>query len=443
LLTAQQRFGRLTRAQVMAPAIRLAEEGFPMYPVLRSMIVLDTAVLARDSVARALYLPGGHPLGLGEHFANPALARVLREIAAGGAKAYYEGEIARDVVARMNRGGHPVALEDFGRYEPQWKRPLCTTYNGRVLLSAAPPEGGMQVLATVKLLDPATATADGLPSREPQAFDLFASAMRVGQTVNRANGDPRWVPVPARGTISDAFAQERRATVGTGRAPDSIAPVDASPFDAAPSPAACAPLDPYGAASGAPAVAPPSHEEPAGGETTHISVVDALGNAVAVTVTNSSVFGSGAAVDGFFLNNSGATVTQADLDWPNAPAWLTRITTIAPTIVLRDGRVEMVVGAPGGGLIPLAIAQTMWYVLDYGLDPLAAVRMPRITPSARNPVVEVENGIDPTVLGAARAMGYTLKPPGFEYARIYAVVRRDGVWIGVADPRHDGQVRGY
>lgn len=443
LLAAQQRFGRLTREQVMAPAIRLAEQGFPMYPVLRSMIVLDTAVLARDSLASALYLPGGHPLDLGEHFANPALARVLREIADGGAKAYYTGDIARDVVARMNRGGHPVTLEDFARYQPQWKRPLCATYNGRVVLSAAPPEGGMQVLATLQLVDPATATADGLPSRDPRAFDLFASAMRVGQTVNRANGDPRWEPVPAHGTVSDAFAQRLRAAVGTGHAPDSIAPVDAHPFDAQPSPAACAPFDPYGPAAAAATAAPSGDEGASGGETTHISVVDADGNAVAVTVTNSSVFGSGAAVDGFFLNNSGATVTQADLDRPDAPAWLTRITTIAPTIVLQDGRVEMVVGAPGGGLIPLAIVQTMWYVLDYGLDPLAAVRMPRITPGFRNPVVAVENGIDPPVLGAARAMGYALKPPGFEYARIYAVVRRDGTWIGVADPRHNGQVRGY
>ncbi len=442
LLTAQQRFGRLTRAQVMAPAIRLAEEGFPMYPVLRSMIVRDSAGLARDSVAESLYLPGGHPLDLGEHFVNPTLARALRQIAADGPRAYYQGQIARDIVARMNRGGHPVRLEDFGRYQPQWKRPLCTSYNGRILLSAAPPEGGMQVLATVKLLDPATAVGDGLPSGTARAFDLFASALRVGQTVNRANGDPRWKPVPARGTISDAFTQQLRADVGTGHAPDSIAPADAHPFDADPSPAACAPYDPYGAATTAPA-APRSDDDPSGGETTHISVVDGDGNAVAVTVTNSSVFGSGAAVDGFVLNNSGATVTQADLDRPDGPAWLTRITTIAPTIVLRDGSVEMVVGAPGGGLIPLAIAQTMWYVLDYGLDPLAAVRMPRISPSARSPVVAVESGIDPTVLAGARAMGYAPVPPGFEYARIYMVVRRGNVWIGVADPRHNGQVRGY
>lgn len=447
LLVAQQRFGHLSRAQVMAPAIRLAENGFPMYPVLQAMIERDTAILMRDSVARALYLPGGHPLALGDHFSNPAVARVLRTIAAEGAKGYYEGQVARDVVARMNAGGHPVTLADFGRYEPVWRRPLCTTYDGRVLLSAPPPEGGMQVLATIKLLDPATAVAAGLPSRSPRAFDLFASAMRVGQTVNHANADPRWVAVPARGTISDAYVQRRASEVGTGHVLERAASVAAASFDSGPSPAACAPYDPYGAApapgpSTTPAPAA-SVEEPAGGETTHISVVDREGNAVALTITNSSVFGSGAAVDGFFLNNSGAAVTQADLDRPDAPAWLTRITTIAPTMALHDGSVEIVVGSPGGGLIPFAIAQSIWYVLDYGLDPLAAVRMPRITPTATSAKVEVENGIDPPVLGAARAMGWMPTPPGFEYARIYMIVRERRTWVGVADPRHDGQVRGY
>jgi gamma-glutamyltranspeptidase/glutathione hydrolase len=451
LLAAQERFGRLTRAQAMAPAIRIAEDGFPMYPVLKAMIDRDTADLARDPVAAALLLPGGRPLALGEHFANPALARTLRQIAEEGPSAFYAGQIARDVVARMNAGGHPVTLADFGRYQPTWKRPLCTTYNNRVLLSAAPPEGGMQMLATVKLLDPAKASAYGLPNRDARAFDLFASAMRVGQTTNRANFDPRWEPVPARGTISDGFAEVRRADVGTGHAADSVAAVDAARFDGNPSPAACGSLDPYGAA--APVAEGAERAEGAGragraewqadGETTHISVVDQDGNAVAVTVTNSSVFGSGAAVDGFFLNNSGANVTQALLDRPDAPAWLTRITTIAPTIVLRDGGVEMVVGSPGGGLIPLAIAQTIWYVLDYDLDPLEAVRMPRITPRADSPIVAVESGVDPAVLAGARAMGYRPVRPGFEYARVYAVVRRGGVWIGVADPRHDGQVRGY
>lgn len=442
LLLAQERYGRLTRAQVMAAAIALAEDGFPMYPVLASMIARDSARIARDSVGGALYLPNGRRLDIGEPFANPTLARVLRAISADGRKGFYEGWVARDVVARMNRGGHPITIEDFGKYEPVWRRPLCAAHNGRVLLSAPPPEGGMQVLHTVNLIDPSTLKTLGLPTRDARAFDLLTSALRVGQTANRGNGDPRWRPVPARGVISPQFATKRRAEVGTGRAVDSIAAGDAREFDAAPAPNACLSFDPYGAA---PPVATTTQgaDEPSGGETTHISVVDRDGNAVAVTVTNSSTFGSGVAVDGFFLNNSGGTITQAELDRPNAAAWLTRTTTIAPTLVMRGNSVDMVVGSPGGGRIPLAMAQTILGVLDYGLDPLEAVRMPRISPSAGNPAVEIESGFDPQVLAAARSMGYVLRPTGFEYARLYMIARRGKAWIGVADPRHDGQVRGY
>ena len=442
LLLAQERFGKLTRAQVLAPAIRLAEEGFPMYEVLASMIARDSAGLARDSVARSIYLKDGRLPALGEHVANPALARVLRVIAAEGRRGFYEGAIAADVIARMNRGGHPVTAADFARYEPVWRRPLCATYGDRVLLSAPPPEGGLQLVETVKLLEPARLTSLGLPTKDARAFDLFVSAMRVGQTANRANYDPRWRTVPARGLISDAFIAARASEVGSGTAAASVKSLDAVPYDAAPSPQACSVLAPYGAApvSGATAA---GDDGPSGGETTHISVTDGDGNAVAVTVTNSSVFGSGAAVDGFFLNNSGAAITRAELDRADAPAWLTRITTIAPTLMLRDGKVELVIGSPGSGRIPLAMAQTIWYMVGYGLDPLEAVRMPRLTPSAGNADVEVESGFDPSVLAAVRAMGYRPEPPGFEYARIYLVARRGDTWVGVADPRHDGQVRGW
>jgi gamma-glutamyltranspeptidase / glutathione hydrolase len=442
LLLAQERFGRLTREQVMAPAIHLAEDGYPMYPVLAGMIERYTETLSRDPVAAALFLPNGHALTIGEHFANPALAKVLRTIATEGRKGFYEGAIAHDVVARMNAGGHPVRAEDFAKYEPTWRRPLCGAYFGRAILSAPPPEGGMQVLATVKLLDPATVATLGVPTRDPRAFDLFTSALRVGQSSARGNGDPRWESIPANGVSSDAYIASRAAEVGTGHAVAAVAAKDPRPFDSAPASTTCAPFDPY---SAAPAITsdPAPAEAPAGGETTHIAVVDRDGNAASVTVTNSTVFGSAVAVDGFILNDSGATVTQAEIDRPNGPGWLTRTTTIAPSLVIKNGQVEMVVGSPGSARIPTSIAQTIWYVLDYGLDPMAAVRMPRISPNAGNPTVELENGFDPPVIGAARTMGYNPIPPGFEYGRIYMIVRRDGMWIGVADPRHDGQVRGY
>ena len=442
LLEAQERFGRLTRAQVLAPAIRLAENGYPMYPVLSSMAARDSALISKDSAARALFLPKGSVIGIGEHFTNPQLARVLRTISDQGRKGFYEGWVAKDVVTRMNAGGHPVRLEDFAQYQTNWRRPLCAAYNGRAILSAPPPEGGMQVLATIQLVDPKIASAFGLPTRDARSLDLLTSALRVGQSASRGNGDPRWEPIPARGVVSPELSAKRRAEVGTGHAVAPIAPVDARPYDGSPSPAVCAAFQPYEGAGNV-ASTGSGDDGPSGGETTHISVVDGDGNAVAVTVTNSNTFGSGVAVDGFFLNNSGGNITEAELDRPNAPAWLTRITTIAPTLVMNGRSVEMVIGSPGSGRIPLAISQTVWNVLDYGLDPLEAVRMPRISPNVNNTTVELESGFDPPVLEAFRGMGYVPTAPGFEYARIYMIVRRNGSWIAVADPRHDGQVRGY
>ena len=124
------------------------------------------------------------------------------------------------------------------------------------------------------------------------------------------------------------------------------------------------------------------------------------------------------------------------------PFWIRR-STISPTIVLEDGRATMVVGAPGGGRIVTEILQNMVYVLDYGLDQLEALRLPRIYPSATSRAVQLENGFNADVLGQIRAMGYEPTSESFGYARLYMIARRGDRWVGAADPRHNGEVRGY
>ena len=447
LLAAHGRYGSLPRAEVMAPAIRLAEEGFPFYQILSEMVRVDSADLTRDPVARSMFWPRGNPFVVGDRFRNPELAATLRRISDEGAKGFYEGETARRLMARLNEGGHPGTLEDLAAYAPNWRRPLCTVYRGRAVLSAPPPQGGMQVLQSLKALEPFDLTRLGLPTRSAVAFDVFASAMRAGQQMSRFNDDPRWVPIPARGLVSSGYAAKWQSDVGVKRALDSLSTPDPRPFDGGAVPSACMPHSPF---SGASAIATDGsmnatpRPNDAGGETTHISVVDAQGNAVAVTVTNSTVFGSGVAVGGFFLNDSGIRFFRADdLDRPGTPAWRTRQTTIAPTIVLDGDRVKMVVGSPGGGRIPLAMMQTMSYVLDYHLDPLEALRMSRIYPQRVGRQVELEGEFDPEALGGVRAMGYQPTAQSFGYARLYLIVREGNRWVGAADPRHDGQVRGY
>jgi gamma-glutamyltranspeptidase / glutathione hydrolase len=463
LLEAHARHGRLPIDRVMAPAIRLAEEGFPVGQILAQFIRSDSAKLHRFDDARTRMWPDGRPLPAGATLRNPELARSLRRVAQQGRAGFYEGEIAHAVVRLMNTGGHPVTAADMAAYTPLWKQPLCATYRDHVVLSAPPPQTGAQVIHSLKLLEPHDLASAGLPTRSPRAFDIIVSALRVAMADNRGNDDPRWAAVPARGRITDEFARSRARLVGAGSAPAAVESADASTFDAAAQPAACralttravpapagdqTPADPAATASSAAAVqiASPGgqHTHEAAGETTHISVVDADGNAVALTQTNSTTFGSGAWVEGFFLNDSGYRFNDASLDPRTGSAqWRTRTSTIAPTIVLQNGQVRLVTGAPGAGRIPTEIVQTMVYVLDYGMDPLDALRMPRIFPAATSASVQIEHGFTPELLRQVRALGYDPVPQSSSYARLYMIVRRDGRWIAVADPRHDGEPRGY
>jgi gamma-glutamyltranspeptidase/glutathione hydrolase len=471
LLAAHERFGILTRQQVMAPAIQLAEDGFPVSQILAEFIISSREKLSRFEASMRLMYPDGEPLAPGQRLRNPELAATLRRISERGAAGFYEGETARALIAALNAGANPATATDLTGYTVQWERPLCSYYRGRVLLSAPPPQSGSQVLHTLELIEPHDMAALGLPTRSAESFDIMASALRVGIADNRVNGDPNWQPVPAAGIVSQGFGMERGTLVGAATVPDSVPQADATAHDADGVPPQCVPFEPYGATpaitsrtggagsgaiGSARAAAPRSNRmveraaSPVPGtstddlaETTHISVVDGDGNAVSLTQTNSTVFGSGANVGGFFLNDSGFRFTPQNIDLPSRTPWITRRTTIAPTLVLHGGEIVMVVGAPGGGLIPTSMVQAIVYALDYGMDPLDAIRMPRLFPSPDTRAVQIETGFASAVLEAASEKGWTPVSLAPGYARIYMVMRRGGRWIAVADPRHNGEARGY
>jgi gamma-glutamyltranspeptidase/glutathione hydrolase len=383
---------------------------------------------------------------------NPELAATLRKVADQGREGFYQGEVAQAFVRELNQGGHPATIADLAAYTPQWKRPLCGEYRSWTVLSAPPPQTGMQILQTLNLLEGYDLPALGLPTQSARAFDVLTSALRVGLADSRHISDPNWTTVPATGVISDGFAGQRRSAVGTGQVAEKVEPGDPAAFEQTPLTPACRRYESYGPTSATRTVESTSialqlDSSRAGGETTHLSVVDPQGNAVALTQTNSSTFGVGNWVAGFFLNDSGidfsrrSSANQAQLQGRHP--YMIRKSTISPTIVLKNGRVAMVVGAPGGGRIPTEIVQNMVYVLDYGLDPLEALRMPRIFPSANGRQVQLENGFDAQVLRQVRTMGYEPTSESFGYARLYMIVRRGDHWIGAADPRHNGAVRGY
>lgn len=445
LLAAHERFGRLPRGAVLEPAIRLAADGYPVNQVMAEFIRSSEEKIGRFAESKSLLYPGGKPLAPGDRFRNPELAAALRRIADSGKDGFYKGETARRLVEVLNAAGNPATLSDLAGYQVQWERPVCSEYRGRVLLSAPPPQSGAQVLQTLELLEPFDLKALGLPTQSARALDVLASALRVGLADNRGNGDPNWAPMAAAGRVSEAFARDRAPLVGQGSVVVPVPVADALRHETSPPSRACAAMEPYGPTPTIPARATSGSPEPTpdAGETTHISVVDSEGNAVALTQTNSSVWGSGASACGFFLNDSGFQFTTETVKAPSLSRWRTRSTTIAPTIVLSDRRVEMVVGAPGGGLIQPTIVQAMMYVLDYGMDPLEAVRMPRLFSNPMSAQVQMETGFTASTLEDARKMGWqpTDLAPG--YARIYMIVRRGGKWIAVADPRHNGEARGY
>ena len=450
LLQALERHGTMSREEVMQPAISYARNGFPIYITLAQFIRAEKKKLSRYEGARKTFYPDGQPLEVGDVLKQPELAETLQEISDEGASAFYEGENAKDIVEVLNEAGNPATLEDFANYEPQWdKQPLEGSYKDYQVLSAPLPQTGLYIIQALNILEPFNLKQIGLPTVSGEAFDILTATMRLANADRREYvSDPNWEEVPIDGLLSKEYAEERRELVGTGQAQDSIQ---------AGTPSASNVQSQLSVVNTTKNVSPDrskiartisnkSEYSKTGGETTHISVVDSNGNAVSLSTTLSHVFGSGAWVNGFILNNSAFDFSYLDSkeEWKSNHPYRIRASTISPSIILDENdEVRLVIGAPGGGRIPTAILQNTVYILEYGLDPYDAVQMPRIFPDYYDPKVEIEKGFDTDVLKEVREMGYGIKTLSEGYARLYLVAQKNGKLIGVADPRHDGEVRGY
>ena len=462
LLQALERNGTMTREEVMAPAIRYATEGFPVYLTLAQFIVDNEEKLNRYEGAKKTFWPDGEPLKVGQTLKQPELAETLQKISDEGPSAFYEGEIAEEMVNVLNEAGNPVTLDDFSEFEPQWdKTPLCGTYKDYTVLSAPLPQTGVYIIQALNILENYDLKAMGLPTVSAEAFDIVSSAMRlsIADQIEYIS-DPNWENIPVDVLISKEYANERRSLVGTGNAPEEMKSGNPLALEAVPSaPSDCGESVNFASnlnmhtdglsfteASISAGTSNDYFDEAEGsGETTHISVVDPDGNAVSLSTTLSHVFGSGAWVKGFILNNSGFNFSylEEEDEWAGSHPYRIRSSTISPTIILDDNEVRLVIGAPGGGRIPTAVLQNILYILEYDLDPIDAVKMPRIFPSRSSTSVQIEKGFDSNILQDVRNMNYDLKTLSQGYARLYLVSKENGKLIGVADPRHDGDVRGF
>lgn len=361
---ALRRLGTRSLRELVVPAIALARDGFPVSPDLSLAMAQHAPRLQLYPETARQYLAGGvAPYPPGATLRLPALADDLETIRRGGARAFYTGAMARRVVATLGESSpyagdeSAMGTADLATYRTLWRAPLVGTYRDReVVTMPAPTSGGLAVIETLNLLEGFPLGSGGWEHSGADALHALAESQKIAWADRNAYvADPDVVEVPVEMMTSKAYAAERRTEIDMTKAAAGYEPGDA----------------------GRSWPSPDDHREP--GQTTHVSVVDSHGNAVAVTCTIEMPFGSAVVADGtgFLLNGQlgdfGADGTA------NAPAGRKRPrSSLAPTIVVRGGRVELVLGAAGGPRIPLAVVQVISNVVDHGLSPALALDAERV-----------------------------------------------------------------
>jgi gamma-glutamyltranspeptidase/glutathione hydrolase len=414
--------GKLPWAALFQPAIRLAEQGFPVSPRLHQLIAADKYLKIQPAAAAYFYDAAGAPLAVGTTLRNPALARTFRRIAAEGADAFYTGAIARDIAATVAGAARPGRLTtaDLAAYRAVARDALCRGYRTWTICGMPPPSSGaVAVLQILGLLE--DFEMGSLPPESVAAVHLVTQAERLAYA-DRARylADPAFVPVPVAELVARDYLRHRAAAISPLR-------------DMGTAPA--------GTPSAATALAPqPDDTEHL--STTQISVVDAEGNAVSFTTTIENEFGSRLLVDGFLLNNqlTDFSFRPATDEGPVAnrvqPGKRPR-SSMAPTIVLdRQGRLVLVVGSPGGASIIGYVARVLVGTLDQGLDIQQAIELPNyLNPNA---ATQIERGtvlerIAPTL----EAIGHKVEAVDLT-SGLQGIAVEPGGLVGGADPRREG-----
>ena len=409
--TALREYGRLTRRDVMGPAIALARDGFVLeQPDVDILAVRTARFRSQPELARVFLRPDGTPLQPGDRLAQPSLARTLEAIAAQGPDAFYRGNVAAAVAAASLAGGGAMTAADLAAYRITESAPLSCRYRGLLVLSAPPPSsGGVVLCEALGVLEGFDVAALGFHSAA--GVHLLAEVLRhVYFDRNTSLGDPDFVTSPLDALLSPAHAHAIAEAIGPRATASASLHEGTAPHDV---PAAVSRDRPP------PPAAAPDGEKP---QTTHFSVADAEGNAVAVTTTLNGLFGAGvmAPGTGFLLNDEmddfttvagGANLFGLVQGPANAIAPGKRpLSSMAPTILMRDGRVAMVVGSPGGSRIISIVLEAILNVVDFGMGAKQAVDAPRLHQQWLPDRVEAEPyALSPDTTSLLRAMGYTVE----------------------------------
>ncbi|HEX5481875.1 MAG TPA: gamma-glutamyltransferase [Terriglobia bacterium] len=423
LALAEQRYGKLGLARVMAPAIRLAQRGFPVSYWLSQSLQNHQGLLSKFTNSRRIFLRNDRFYQPGEIFRQPELARTLRRIARRGPRAFYRGPAARDIVRTEKRLGGIITLADLANYQAKARQPLEGHFRGATILTVPPPSsGGVALIEMLNILGP-------MNLGKPNSYDsmhLVIEAIRRAYADRAAYlGDTDFVSVPVQGLLSPSYASRLRQGILNSK-PD--APVGA----------------------GHPAQYESSH-------TTHFSVIDSQGDAVSNTYTLNNGYGSGVTVDraGFLLNDEmddfaskpgspnmfGLIQGEANAIAPHKRP----LSSMTPTMVLENNQPRLVLGSPGGGTIINTVLQVILNVLVYKMDVLRAVVQPRFHNQWMPDEVTVErSGFSADTLSKLRQAGYHIHTVvSIGECEAIEVDPKTGWRFGAADPRGHGEAVGY
>jgi gamma-glutamyltranspeptidase/glutathione hydrolase len=424
LAAAHERFGSgsFTLAELIAPAIGLARDGFPVSDDLAGSLKSVHARLSGDPDAAAIfYKPDGGFYRTGDILRQPQLAASLERIAREGASGFYEGPIAEAVAARVQSAGGSMSVEDLARYEAKWRKPVTGTYRGYGIASMPPPSsGGVHIVEMLNMLEPHDIAASGFGSA--RTMHLMAEAMkRAYADRSEYLGDPDFVDVPVDGLTSKDYARRRMSDFDPERA---AAASEIRPGDPAPGES---------------------------NETTHFSVIDKNGNAVSNTYTLNFSYGVGmvASGTGILLNNE-LDDFSAKPGVPNAYGLIggdanavaprkRPLSSMSPTLVFQDGRPVIATGSPGGSRIITTTLQVILNVVDHGMNIAEASAAPRMHHQWLPDEIRVEEGFSPDTLKLLEGMGHAVAEKT-TMGSTQSVMVVPGGLAGASDPRRQGSL---
>jgi gamma-glutamyltranspeptidase/glutathione hydrolase len=399
------RFGTFDLATVMAPAIRHAEHGFRVTGYLAECLAEAAPDLARFPASVRVFLPNGTPLRRGDRLVQADYATTLRAIATDGPSLLYGGALGRRVAEHMARAGGLITLEDLVNYHTVERMPVRGTYRGFEVVGCPPPTaGGIHLIQILNLLEGYDVA--GLGFGTVDGIHLLAETLKIAfADRTAATGDPAFMDVPVPRLIAKDYAAARRADIDMGKA---------GTFGSGVVPAASA-------------------------HTTHLTVADGDGNVVAATQTINSLFGSRAMVPetGMLLNNTMAIFDPHPGHALSVAPGKRMTSSMAPTIVLRDGRPALALGLPGGARIFPSVLQALVNVIDHGMSPQEAVEAPRVWTQGQE--LEVEAAIGDDVRAGLVARGHRVVPLAHVAGGMGVIAfDADGTLTGASCWRADG-----